>query len=265
MTRSTELRSRFLDLHRADEILIMPNPFDIGSAKLLASVGAQALATTSAGHAATMGRLDQHVTREEVLAHAETMVAATDLPLNIDSEDCFADTADGVAETARLIAATDAAGFSIEDFDPRSGRIRDVSDAADRVAAAQAGGGDLVLTARAENHLYGVTDLDDTIERLVRYRDAGADVLYAPGLSSAADLARVVDAIEAPLNVLALPGTPPIPELADLGVSRVSVGSLAAWAAYGAVVEMATELFGPGTTTYARRALDSSLRDRAFG
>jgi 2-methylisocitrate lyase-like PEP mutase family enzyme len=265
MTRASDLRSRFLDLHHADEILVMPNPFDVGSAKLLAEVGARALATTSSGHAATMGRLDQHVTRDEVLTHAEVMAAATDVPLNVDSEDCFADTPDGVADTARLLAHTDAAGFSIEDYDPRVGRVRPVADAAERVAAAKSGGADLVLTARAENHLYGAGDLDDTIARLVAYRDAGADVLYAPGLMTPGEIERVVEAVEAPVNVLALPGTPTIPELAALGVARVSVGSLTAWAAYGAVVDMATELFGAGTSTYAERALPGSIRDAAFG
>lgn len=243
----------------------MPNPFDVGSAKLLAAVGAPALATTSSGHAATMGRLDQNVTLDEVLEHTVSMAAATDLPLNIDSEDCFADTSNGVARSAGLLGDTDAAGFSIEDYDPRTESIRAVGDAADRVAAAKSGGGDLVLTARAENHLYGVTDLEDTIARLTAYRDAGADVLYAPGVTSASDISRLVDAVGAPVNVLALPGTPALPDLAELGVARVSVGSLAAWAAYGAVVEMARELFGPGTSTYTARALRGSLRDAAFG
>lgn len=264
MNRATELRSRFLDLHLADEILIMANPFDIGSAKLLAAVGAPALATTSSGHAGTMGRLDQNVTLAEVIDHAGTLSTAVDVPLSIDSEDCFAETAEGVAESAQRLAATDAAGFSIEDYDPRSGQIREVADAAERVAAAKAGGADLVLTARAEAHLYETTELDDTIKRLIAYRDAGADVLYAPGLKTGADIARVVAEIEAPLNVLALPGTPPIPELAALGVARVSVGGLAAWAAYGAVVAMAEELFGPGTSHYTAGVLSASLRDSAF-
>lgn len=265
MTRATELRSRFLALHHADEILVMANPFDIGSAKLLAAVGAPALATTSSGHAGTMGRLDQNVTLAEVLGHATALSAAVDVPLSIDSEDCFADTAEGVADSARLLAQTDAAGFSIEDYDPRSAQIRGIADAAERVAAAKAGGADLVLTARADGHLYETTQLDDTIERLVAYRDAGADVLYAPGLKTAADIALVVAEVQAPLNVLAVPGTPPIHELAALGVARVSVGGLAAWAAYGAVVAMAEELFGPGTSTYTAGVLSGSLRDSTFG
>lgn len=242
----------------------MPNPFDVGSARVLAECGAQALATTSAGHAGTLGRGDQRIDRAEMVGHAHSMALATDLPLNIDSEDCFGDTLDDVAETARLLAVTDAAGFSIEDWDPRSASIRSIDDAAARVAAVKEAGDDLVLTARSENHLYGVTDLDDTIARLIAYRDAGADCLYAPGLVTSEQIERVVQAVQAPVNVLALPGTPTVPELAALGVRRVSVGSLAAWAAYGAVRTMAEELFGPGTSDYTRTALSSSFRSRAF-
>lgn len=263
------LRSEFLRLHThpapdpTPGILVMPNPWDVGSAKLLAQLGATALATTSAGHAGTQGRLDQNVQRDELLDHARAMTAAVDLPFNIDSEDCFGTDLAGVAETAGLLAATGAAGFSIEDFDPRSESIRSITDAAARVEAAKRSGGDLVLTARAENHLYGVTDLDDTIRRLEAYRDAGADVVYAPGLSTPAQIERAV-AVGVPVNVLAIPGTPTIPELADLGVARVSVGSLLAWAAYGALVDAAAELFGAGTSTYTDRLLDSSLRDAAW-
>lgn len=270
MTRAAELRNRFRQLHHdppegpTPGVLLMPNPFDVGSAKLLASLGLRALATTSAGHAGTQGRLDQHVTRDELLDHVEAMTVAVDVPFNVDSEDGFADTADGVADTARRLAGTDAAGFSIEDFDPRAGAIRPVGDASERIAAAKDGGGDLVLTARAENHLYGVTDLDDTVQRLRRYVDAGADVVYAPGIVAPADIRRLVEETGAPVNVLALPSAPPIPELAALGVARVSVGSLIAWAAYGAVVDATRELLGPGTYTYTSRALRSDLRDTAF-
>ncbi len=269
-TSATDLRARFLELHTSPpteptpSILVMPNPWDIGSAKLLAQVGSLALATTSAGHAGAYGRLDQNVQREELLAHVEAMTAAIDLPFNVDSEDCFgADTVE-VAETAALLAATDAAGFSIEDYDPRADAIRSVDDAAARVAAAKGAGGDLVLTARAENHLHGVSDLDDTVRRLEAYRDAGADVVYAPGVVRPSDIERLV-AVGIPLNVLAIPGTPTVPELADLGVSRVSVGSLFAWAAYGALVEAASELLGPGTSSYTSALLDGGLRNAAFG
>ncbi|MEL6893089.1 MAG: isocitrate lyase/phosphoenolpyruvate mutase family protein [Actinomycetota bacterium] len=272
MTRATELRRRFLDLHLAAPadgptpgILVMPNPFDVGSAKVLVECGAIALATTSAGFAGTLGRNDQQLDRDEVVEHARRMAAAVDVPVNVDSEDCYGESVEGVAETAAALADTDAAGFSIEDYDPRSGTIRSVDDAADRIAAAKEAGGDLVLTGRAEQHLYGGDDLDDTVARLRTYRDAGADCVYAPGVVDAADVARLVEEVGAPVNVLALPGTPPVRELARLGVARVSVGSLAAWAAYGAVKSMADELFGPGTSQYASGALGSSFRARAFG
>ncbi len=261
--RAAELRHRFRSLHAGD-ILVMPNPWDRGSAKLLVEVGAVALATTSAGHAGSQGRLDQHVERGELLAHVVEMTGAVDVPFNVDSEDCFGIDTVGVAETAGLLAATDAAGFSIEDYDPRAGSIRPIDQAARRVAAAKEAGGDLVLTARAENHLYGVDDLDDTITRLEAYRDAGADVLYAPGITTAGQIERVV-AVGLPINVLALPGTPPVPQLAELGVARVSVGSLFAWAAYGALVDAAREMFDAGTSDYSARVLDSRLRDQAFG
>ena len=271
MTRATDLRRRFLDLHTTPPeegptpgIVVMPNPFDVGSARVLAECGAIALATTSAGFAGSLGRGDQRVGRDEVVEHARAMAAATDVPLNVDSEDCYGDTLDEIAATATALAETDAAGFSIEDYDPRTDSIRDIDDAARRVTAVKEAGGDLVLTARAENHLYGATDLDDTIARLVAYRDAGADCLYAPGVTGAADIERVVREVNAPVNVLALPGTPPVPELAALGVRRVSVGSLAAWAAYGAVKAMAEELFGPGTSEYTSGALDGRFRARAF-
>ncbi len=270
MSSTTTRRQHFRNLHHEvpDEptpgILVMPNPFDVGSARVLAECGALALATTSAGFAGTLGRSDQQLRRDDVIAHAEVMAAATELPLNVDTEDCYGDTDDEIADTARQLAATAAAGFSIEDYDPRADTIRSIEQAAERVAVVAEAGNDLVLTARAENHLYGVDDLDDTIRRLIAYRDAGADCLYAPGVTEDADIDRVVREVEAPINVLALAGTPPIPRLAELGVARVSVGSSAAWAAYGAIRSMATELFGDGTSGYASGALSESFRRRAF-
>lgn len=270
MTRAAELRARFLDQHHnppsepTPGILVMPNPWDIGSAKVMETLGAVALATTSSGMAGSFGRDDQNITRDELLDHVRVMTASVDAPFNIDAEDCFADDIDGVAETAGLLAATDAAGFSIEDFDPKSKSIRDIDVAAARVAAAKEAGGDLVLTARAEQHLYGDADLDDTIARLQAYRDAGADVVYAPGLQSLTDIERVVREVGVPVNVLALPGTPPIPELARAGVSRISVGGLITWAAYGAISGALSEIFSTGTTDYAATALPGDVRSRIF-
>jgi len=165
----------------------------------------------------------------------------------------------------RLLRDAGAAGCSIEDYDPVAGSIDEVGLASERVAAAAAAKGDLVLTARCESHLYGGDDIEDTIARLVAYRDAGADVVYAPGLTDLAQIGAVVAALRVPVNVLALPMTPSIAELAAAGVRRVSVGSLLAAAAYGALVVGAGELLGPGTSTYAAGRLPRDLAERAFG
>ena len=202
----------------------MPNPWDVGSAKLLASLGFEALATTSAGLAWSLGKLDQHVTRDELVAHVAALAAATDLPLNVDSERCYPDDPGGVAETVRLLAGAGAAGFSVEDWNPVGGTIDPIDVAAARVAVAAGAANGLVLTARAENHIHGVDDLDDTIARLLAYRDAGADVVYAPGLSTVEQIAAVVTAVGIPVNVLALPNGPTVAELASTGVRRVSTG-----------------------------------------
>ena len=238
-----DLRARFRDLHR-DGTFVMPNPWDIGSAQLLAGLGFPALATTSGGHAATLGRKDQQVTRDELVAHAAALSASVDVPLNVDAERCFADSPAGVAETVGLLAETRAAGLSIEDYDPATRAIDPVDVAAARVAAAAdvARDAGLVLTARAENQLYGAGDLDDTIARLRAYRDAGAEVVYAPGLTSLDDIARLVEAVGVPVNVLTLPAAPSIPELASVGVRRISTGGALARVAYVAAREAAREL-----------------------
>ncbi len=260
-------RARFRELHAQEGIFVMPNPWDEGSARLLARCGFPALATTSAGFAWTLGRNDQAVTRAELVAHVAHLAAATDLPLSVDSERCFAADPAGVAETVRLLAGAGAAGCSIEDYDPATGRIDAIVTAAERVAAAAAAaheGDAMVLTARAENHLHGSDDLDDTIARLVAYRAAGADCVYAPGLTASADIAAVVAAVDAPVNVLALPGAPSIPELGRLGVRRVSTGSLLASAAYAAMLAGARELQTSGSSGYARAGLPSDVRSAAF-
>jgi 2-methylisocitrate lyase-like PEP mutase family enzyme len=256
---------RFLDLHRPGQPLLLPNPWDAGAAKILASLGFGALATTSSGFAATLGRNDGSVTRDEALGHAAAIVAATDLPVSADLENCFADTPDGVATTVRLAAQAGLAGCSIEDYSGT--RIYDRAEAADRVAAAAAaGGGNLVLTARAENYLHGNTDLADTIARLQAYQEAGADVLYAPGLTQIADIRAVVSEVDRPVNVLAMPAVPPVAELAAAGVSRVSVGGAFAFAALGALVDAATELRDQGTYGYyADTAAGRNAARAAFG
>ena len=259
----------FRALHERNRLFLMPNPWDVGSARILAAIGFEALATTSAGLAWVLGKLDTQVTRGELVDHVAEIAPATDLPLNVDSERCYPDEPGGVAETVRLLGEAGAAGCSIEDWNPATGRIDDVGLAVERVAeaaeAARAYDPPLVLTGRAENHLHGVDDLDDTIARLVAYRDAGADCVYAPWLSTAEQIAAVVDAVGVPVNVLATPAVPPLPELADLGVRRISTGSLLAGVAYGALAAAARELQGGATATYAADRLTEDDKQAAFG
>jgi len=262
-------RSRFRSLHSADEFFVMPNPWDVGSARLLASLGFQALATTSAGFAWSLGKLDQRVTREELVAHVAHLAEATPLPINVDSERCYPDDPGGIAETVARLADAGAAGFSIEDYDPAAGRIDEVALAAERVAiAAEAAhrlDAPMTLTGRAENHIRGVDDLDDTVARLIAYRDAGADVVYAPGLADLDQIAAVVEAVDVPVNVLLTPNGPTIAELASVGVRRVSTGGALAGHSYGALADAANELLSTGTSTYATRRAPRELLEDAFG
>ena len=251
MTEST-LADRFLALHHGDTPLLIPNPWDVGAAKLLASLGFKALATTSSGHAATLGKVDGAVTRAEALDHARLLSAAVEVPVSADLEHGFADDPAGVAETVGLAAETGLAGCSIEDSTGnRDAPIYDAALAQERIAAAaqaaHTGPARLVLTARAENHLFGRTDLADTIDRLQRFSAAGADVLYAPGLSSLDDIRTIVSEVDKPVNVIARPGAPTVAELADAGVARISVGGAFAWVAFAAVVDAARELLDDGT------------------
>ena len=259
---------RFRKLHAREELFVMPNPWDVGSARLLESLGFEALATTSAGLAWSIGKADQQVTREELVAHVAQVASATSLPLNVDSERCYPDDPGGIAETVARLADAGAAGFSIEDYDPAADRIDDVGLAAERMAeaaaAAHAVAEPLVLTGRCENHIRGVDDLDDTIARLIAYRDAGADVVYAPGLATVEQVRRVVDAVGVPVNVLALAAGPSTAELASLGVRRVSVGGALARAAYGALIAAARELHGEGTSHYVESAPSSGTLDSAL-
>jgi 2-methylisocitrate lyase-like PEP mutase family enzyme len=270
MTTQADKAREFLALHRAGEPLLLPNPWDLGSARLLASLGFKALATTSSGFAASLGRTDGSVNREEALVHAAVIVAATDLPVSADLESAFADEPAGVAETIGLAIDAGLAGGSVEDF---TGREEDpiyaTKLAAERVAAAaeaaHAGPVPFVLTARAENYLHGRPDLADTIARLQAYAEAGADVLYAPGLRSLQDIRQVIREVDRPVNVLAVEGAPPVPALAQAGVSRVSVGGSFAFAALGALVAAATELRDHGTYGFqAASTLGRSAVRRAF-
>ena len=262
-------RARFHELHAREQLFVMPNPWDVGSARILAALGFEALATTSAGFAWVLGKLDTQVTRDELVAHVAELAPATDLPLNVDSERCYPDDPGGVAETVRRLGVAGAAGCSIEDWTPVTGQIEDVGLATDRVAeaavAARAFDPPLVLTGRAENHLHGIDDLDDTIARLVAYRDAGADCVYAPWLSTAEQISAVVDAVDVPVNVLATPAVPPLPELAQLGVRRISTGSLLAGVAYGALAAASRALQSGSTSTYAAGRLSEDDKQAAFG
>ena len=249
---------RFLALHHGDTPLLMPNPWDAGAAMLMASLGFQALATTSSGFAATLGRADGSVTRDEALAHAAAVAAAVDVPVSADLEDCFAAEPEGVADTVTRAIAGGLAGGSVEDFTrDRDNPIYDLEQAVARVEAAaeaaHAGGLNYVLTARAEAALYGEKDLSVIIERLQRFSEAGADVLFAPGVVAPDDIRRLVSEVDKPVNVLALPGAPSVAEMAEIGVARVSVGGAFAWVAFGGVVEASRELLDEGTFGYFDR------------
>ena len=270
MSYQADLARWFAQLHAGAQPLLLPNPWDVGSARLLRELGFQALATTSSGFAATLGRVDGSVTRDEALAHAAALAAATDLPVSADLENGFADAPEGVAETVGLAIEAGLVGCSIEDYTGDSaGPMYCMEHAVARIAAAaqaaHAGPVHLVLTARAENHIRGNPDLEDTIVRLRAYGEAGADVLYAPGLTRIEDIRRVVAEVGRPVNVLAYRGAPPVSELAAAGVKRVSVGGAFAFAAIDAVARAAGELLGEGTYAFLEHArAGSALAKRAF-
>ncbi len=255
----------FQALH-AGAPFVIPNPWDAGSARVLAALGFKALASTSSGFAFTLGRLDGDATLNEVVAHAEALDRATELPVSVDLENGYGADPASAASAVTRVAEAGAVGASIEDYDP-SGRIYDLGHAVERVAAAVEAARRLAfpftLTARAENHIRGNPDLEDTLARLQAFEAAGADVLYAPGLRDAAAVRRVVEAVERPVNVLAMPGLPPVAELGAIGVKRVSVGGAFAFAAIGALVEAARELREEGTYGYAAQTLTGAKAARA--
>jgi 2-methylisocitrate lyase-like PEP mutase family enzyme len=253
-----DLRERFRQLHETP--FVIPNPWDVGSARILASLGFQALATTSAGFANALGRPDGSVTRDEALEHARQIAAATPLPVSADLENGFGDAPELVAETIVLTGRTGLAGCSIEDYGPGRGLYpREL--AVDRVRAAVEASrkepSPLVITARAENFLRGHPDLADTIARLQAFQEAGADVLYAPAIASVEQVRSIAAEVDRPLNVLILPGGPTVPELFAAGASRVSVGSALAAVAQDALVQAARELLDPGTHEFWARAVRS--------
>jgi 2-methylisocitrate lyase-like PEP mutase family enzyme len=260
-----EVRGRFRTLHESGTFL-MPNPFDLGSCRLLDSLGFPALATTSGGFAMSMGRMDMTVDREELIEHVASLRGVTDLPINVDAERCFPERNGGVAATVQLLAGAGACGCSIEDWDPVNGVIEDLDVVVERVGAAAAAADDegMVLTARAENHLRGHEDLDDTIARLSAYQRAGAHVLYAPGLIDLTAIARIVDEVGGPVNVLMMPGGPSRDQLSEVGVRRLSVGGTLARAAYGALYELAQSLIETGSLPPDAVYLSRDMAQTAF-
>lgn len=262
------LSDDFRALHHRGKPFIIPNAYDMGTARLMEALGFEAIATTSSGHAATLGRLDSMVTKAEILAHAEQMVAATILPVSADLENCFAHDPEGVAETITQAAATGLAGGSVEDYSlDAANPIYEFNHAVERVAAAveAAKPTGFVVTARAENFVRGIEDLDDTIARLVAFAEAGADCVYAPRVQNLEDLSTLVEAVGVPVNVLALPGTASVSELGGAGVARVSVGGGFAWVAYGAIARAATEMLNEGTTSWWSEVAPSELIGKALG
>lgn len=261
----------FKALHERGTFII-PNPWDAGTARLLGGMGFAALATTSAGHAFTLGRPDGEgvVSRDETLANARAIVAATDLPVSADLENGFGDRPEDCAETIRRAAAVGLVGGSIEDATGRDGDlIYPLDQAVARVKAAVAAARGLpfpfMLVGRAENYLHGRPDLGDTIRRLQAYAAAGADVLYAPGLKTRDDIAAVVDAVAPkPVNVLALAGGLPRDELAAIGVRRISVGGSLARAALGAFLRAAEELAAKGTFGYLAHTMPNAKLNETF-
>ncbi|MFX1739109.1 isocitrate lyase/phosphoenolpyruvate mutase family protein [Paraburkholderia sp. A1RI_3L] len=269
-----EKARRLRALHEAPGAFVIPNPWDIGSARLLAATGFKALATSSAGYAFSRGVPDSAVGREQMLVHLAEIAAATDLPVSADLENGFGDAPETAAQTIRLAAGAGVVGGSIEDATGRADDpIYPFELAVERVRAAVEAARALpfpfTLTARAENHLHGRDDLRDTIRRLQAYEEAGADVLYAPGLRSREDIAAVVSALTRPVNVLmGLQGAVlSVAELEALGVKRISVGGSLARAAYGAFLRAAREMHDRGTFTYAADAVShveiSELLSRA--
>jgi 2-methylisocitrate lyase-like PEP mutase family enzyme len=264
MSTQTEKGQAFRALHQRDHAFIIPNPWDIGTARLLAHLGFEALASTSGGYASSMGLLDGAVGREAMIAHVSALASATDLPVSADLENGFADAPEMVAETIRLAAAAGVVGGSIEDATGREeSPIYDQVLAVERVRAAgesaRALGFPFTLTARAENYINGRYDLKDTIQRLQAYQEAGADVLYAPGLTSKDDIATLVRSVDRPVNVLmGLPGASlNLAALSAIGVKRVSVGSALARAALGAFLRAAREMQQNGTFGFAEHAASS--------
>jgi 2-methylisocitrate lyase-like PEP mutase family enzyme len=272
MPTQAEKGRAFRALHERDHAFIIPNPWDAGSARILAYLGFEALASTSMGYAFSIGMRDNTVGREDILEHIAVLASRTDLPVNADLENGFGDDPSAAAETIRLAAAAGVVGGSIEDATGREeGPIYCFEHAVARVEAAVEAARSLpftfTLTARAENYLHGKPDIKDTIKRLQAYQEAGADVLYAPGLRTKDEIAEVVRSVDRPVN--ALMGLQGVllsqAELSEIGVKRISVGSALARAALGAFVRAAKEMKERGTFDFADQAASSSEISKMMG
>ncbi|MGB8768194.1 MAG: isocitrate lyase/phosphoenolpyruvate mutase family protein [Candidatus Korobacteraceae bacterium] len=264
MLTQAEKGQAFRALHARDRAFIIPNPWDIGTARLLARLGFEALATTSMGYAFSVGQRDNTVGRDRIMEHVATIASATDLPVSADLENGFGDDPGVVAETIRLAAAAGGVGGSIEDASGRRDNpIYGKDHATERVRAAAEAARALpftfTLTGRAENYLHGRPDLKDTIARLQAYQEAGADVLYAPGLATRDDIVAVVSSVDRPVNVvMGLQGVQlSLAELSEIGVRRVSVGSALCRTALGAFLRAAREMREHGTFDFAKDAASS--------
>ncbi|WP_312381242.1 isocitrate lyase/PEP mutase family protein [Stutzerimonas balearica] len=254
MTRPTvsDKRAAFREMHHAG-CFLLPNPWDAGGARLLERLGYRALATTSAGYAWSQGQADGQLSRDDTLAHMRYMAAMSDLPINADFESGFGATPEAVFDSVSLALATGVAGLSIEDSsgDPAQ-PVRDKAQAVERLQAARAaidaGGRDTLLVGRAENYFVGRPDLDDTVERLLAYSQAGADCLYAPGLRTREEIQTVVQAVAPkPVNVLiGWNSELTVEALAELGVRRISVGGALARAAWGGFIDAARRMIEQG-------------------
>jgi 2-methylisocitrate lyase-like PEP mutase family enzyme len=247
LTAQAQKGEAFRALHRGEPFVI-PNPWDAGSARVFEALGFKALATTSSGFAFTLGRLDGNVTLDEVVEHVAALAAVTDLPISVDLENGYGEEPDKAALAITRVAEAGAVGGSIEDYDP-GGRLYEREHAAERVGAAAEAARSLafpfMLTARAENHIRGNPNLDDTIERLRAYEAAGADVLYAPGLRTPEEIRAVCDAVSKPVNVLAFPGMTR-DEIVASGAQRISVGGALAWTAVNAMAAAAGDILERG-------------------
>lgn len=270
MPTSSEKRAQFRRLHESG-CFVIPNPWDVGTARYLQSMGFKALASTSAGFAWSRGAADGGVTREAVLAHLAELSAAVDLPVNADFEGGFADAPDGVAESVRLCVETGVSGLSIEDYTgDKANPLYDFDLALARIKAARAAidkaGGDVLLTGRSEGFIRGRPDLDETIRRLQAYAQAGADCLYAPGIATRDQISLVVKAV-APKPVNLLMGTPSpltVKDCADLGVRRISVGGSLARAAWGGFIRAARQIMDAGSFNGFADAAPAAELNKAF-